>query len=1049
MSIRSSLATGCLAISIVASGAAALTYEIALTRSLSLFLGHDGYSALVVLVAFMGGLALGNALIGRWVDRWLRRPFLAFAMLEGCIGLYALVFPFLLSTTQSVYPLILGGAGGSPGFAQFALKLLVAAATVLPMTFLMGGTLPVLLRPYGTVERSSKNHVARCYALNSLGAVVGCLGVEFVLIPNVGIRSSIHAAALLNFVVAFTAYGIGWMGVDRGGETNGIDILQVGKGSESIPPSNDTWPVLWVASLSGFAGMLYEVAWMRLLALTIGSTAHAFALMLATFICGIALGSGWVASRPSSSNGRRSLRRFQTALALFVALSLPVYSFLPYLFARMAVVLHPDPAVYPIYAAFQGIVCILVMLVPTFLMGTTLPVAAQSIAPGSSATGAIVGRLFAWNTVGAVGGALVTSLVLLPALGLAGTFGVGVGINLAAALVLLYNSDAASASSKNHQHRFGQTVPPGWGRWHVPSLARSLSILCVLILVPMVTRHLFSDDWRRTFTLGLLRNPGSLHSYREFRQVISENRLTYYRDGADATVSVNAWNDGTHEQLNLRVNGKPDASTAGDMATQLLLGHLPMLLHSHATRALVIGLGSGVTSGAIIQYPSLQHLDTVEISPEVVEAARLFADWNHQVLDHPRMRLSTEDARSFLLRPHNHYDIIVSEPSNPWITGVAGLFTREFYLSCRGHLADGGLMVQWVHLYDNQQEALDLVLRTMSSVFAHVSLWQSQTGDVLLIASDQAQGTDVNGLLERMAIPAIHADLARIGLSRPISLLAREMISDANGRWLVDPAGVRQEDDHPRLEYLAQAAFFAHQEANQWTSLDEKRLPRGTSRLSSFLKTHPLSTPDYRELARGFQTYGLPSDALLRSLRVKWQADPTANGQLDQYARLPPLGTVEELEALRLSTIRQDILAKADSNRELAHYYLDLLVKIYRDQRSVFWLPPAQELQLMAERMTVADPENRASHLLLLAGLAWDRGDTLRSLEHSRAALTGTDWPNLARQPDFAPALTRYLSALLETAANAEARSIAEKLQELAIQDPALIAACRRASSAK
>lgn len=1047
MSSRPSLATVCLAIAVVASGAAALTYEIALTRSLSLFLGHDGYSALVVLVAFMGGLALGNAFLGRWADRWSRRPFLAFAILEGCIGLYALVFPFLLSATQSVYPLLLAVSGDSPGSFLFALKLLVAATTILPMTFLMGGTLPALLHPFRTLERSSKNQVARCYTLNSLGAVLGCLGVEFVLIPSVGIRSSIYAAAVLNFVVALTALGIGRMGINGRSEKNATDRLPVEKGNESSPVSSGTWPLLWVASFSGFSGMLYEVAWMRLLALTLGSTTHAFALMLATFIGGIALGSGWVASRPIAIHGMLKLRRYQMALAGVVALSLPVYSYLPYLFARMAVALQPDPSVYPFYAATQGMICILVMLAPTFLMGTLLPVAAQSISPGLVTTGAVVGRLFAWNTVGAVVGALITSLAFLPALGLAATFGVGIGINLASALYLLNSSNASSTSPKNHRHPSNPIVPLGSGRWVGPPSARLLTIFGVVILVPIITQHLFSDEWRRTFTLGLWRNPGSLNSFREFRQVISENRLTYYRDGADATVSVNAWNDGAHEQLNLRVNGKPDASTAGDMATQLLLGHLPMLLHSNATSALIIGLGSGVTSGAIAQHPTLQHLDTVEISPGVVEAARRFADWNHQVLDDPRMRLFTEDARSFLRRPHNHYNIIVSEPSNPWITGVAGLFTREFYSDCLSHLTAGGLMVQWVHRYDNQQEALDLVLRTLSSVFHDISLWQSQTGDVLLIASNQPQGVDLAALLKRMDIPAVHADLARIGLGHPVSLLSREIISDINGRWLVDPKGPWQEDDHPRLEYLAQSAFFAHQEADQWPTLDEKRSPRGTSRLANFLRNYPLTTSDYREMARGFQTYGLPSDALLRSIRVKWQADPTANGQLEQYARLPPLGTVEELEALRLSTIRQDILAKADSNTELARYYLNLLVKIYRNQRSVFWVPSAQELQMMAERMSVADPENRVSHLLLLAELAWDRGETLRSLEYSRAVLTGADWTSLARRPEFGSAMTRHLSALLEAGATAEARSVAEKLQTLGMKDPALSAACRRATS--
>ncbi len=1017
---------------VLASGIAALSDEILFTRSLALFLGQDGHASLVVLLAFMGGLALGNAWLGRMADRWSGPPLALFALLELLIGGYALGFPVVVAWARRAYVLLAGDVDASSP-ALFGLKFAVAVLCVLPVTILMGGTLPALIRSFSREESGLERGIARCYALNSLGGAVGCLLADFLLIPTSGLKHSLGFAAAMNCfaaVVSFSvrnSFGLARHPADRPDRSRPTPLPDSAKDRENLNR------VLGVAALSGSAAMVYEVAWMRLLALCLGSTAHAFSLMLAAFILGLAAGSAWIARRAGQSSRWECLQRLQLAIGGWVTVSLPFYGMLPYWFGRASAFLKPDPTSYPVHLLLQATVCLIVMFPAAFLMGAVLPVATRLATPRLSSSGTHLGRVFAWNTIGAVVGAGVTGLILLPRLGLAGVFGVGIGINLAAAILSWHPAPSQVRSS----WRFGLRSPAG----------RMASVVFVLVVGPLLSQRMFSESWNRSLTLGLWRNPGSVSSLQEFGKVMDQYHLLFHRDGSGSTVSINGWNDGSREQLNLRVNGKPDASTSGDMATQLLLGHLPMILHEGASRALVVGLGSGITSGAMLLHPSLKKLETVEISPEVADAARLFSSWNHQVLSDSRMRLAIEDARSYLERGRARYDVIVSEPSNPWMSGVAGLFTQEFYQDCRSHLAPGGLMVQWVHLYDNRQEALDMVVGTLATVFPRISVWQSQPRDLILIASIEPQGTNLQAVLARAALPEVQSSLDSIGLGRPVTLLARELIDDSNGRWIADSKGEVQTDDRPQLEYLAQAGFFAHQEAVQWLELDQNLSSRASTHLASYLRDHSLSTDDYRSLMHGHLAYGLPGDRVLRSIRVRWQGDSTSTGQLDLFPQLPPLGTVAELEALRLANLRQEILGHADTQRELARYYLGLLTQIYRSQRSVFLVPPARELRAVAERMVEVDPENRALHQLLLAELAWDHGDVAASVELGRTALSSLssgDWFRLRQHPGFARAVARHLEALTELGANREALQIGEKVRAVSLDDPILNAVCRK-----
>jgi len=755
------------------TGGSALAYETVWTRWLELLLGSSAYAVTAVLAAFMGGLAVGGALFGRWADRTERRLSL-YGWLEITVGLYGLAFPTLLAAATGVYVWLARALAIGP-LTTFSLRFGIAFLLVAIPTTLMGGTLPLLVRHLAGQRGGTGRGVAWLYCLNSAGAATGCLLAGFVTIGRFGLQATSILAVIINIGAGLTA-----LMLRRRNESTG-PVLSEPSAPAGIPNAA-YWPsprqLAWAALLSGAAAMAYEVGWFRILALVLGSSADAFTLMLATFIGGLAAGSLWASSRIDRwDDPARRLAWVQAAIGLVAVGTLPLVQFLPMASMRLRAMALGS---YPIYQGGQLLLCALLMAGPTLLLGISFPLLARLAAGagpsrGARGLGKQIGGIVAWTTAGNIAGTLGAGLVLIPLVGTRWT------LTLAAA------GSAAAGLLVNVGEPRRRLV------WGVTVAAAAAAIALV------------SPAWNPSVLTGA---PFRVHdvtpdSAERFAAVNRQRDVLFLREDSGATVSVEQRDDNRV----LRVNGKPDASLAiDDMLTQRLTGHYPMLFHPDPRDVMVIGLGSGVTVGAVLRYP-VASVTVAEISPGVVEASRLFADVNHRFWEDPRVRVRTDDARHVLLIEDATYDVIVSEPSNLWMTGVATLYTEEFYQLVRRRLRPGGMLVQWLHTYEMETEDLRMVLRTLLSAFPQVTVFRSNSGDLEFLASDRLFEWDFDRIRARFEQDSVRADLAPLGLTDLYTLLTNQEIAPEDVPAYAG-TGALHVDDWPLLERNTPRAFF-------------------------------------------------------------------------------------------------------------------------------------------------------------------------------------------------------------------------------------------------
>ncbi len=834
------------------SGAAALAYETLWAKYLALGLGHTAHAYAVVMAAFLGGLALGNALLGPAADRSANRLRL-YAYLELGIGLFAVLSPYLMVLASNFY-VSAARAGLFSGSGLFALRLALAAAVLLPPTILMGGTLPALSRyaveSLGEMEAS----VSFLYFVNGAGSVLGAIVVGFWMIPALGLDLSTTLAATVNVVI-------------------GAVCLHLAKGLRDEAPSRTAKApkdrsadarerlICWAVLVSGFVSLCDEVAWTRLLALVLGSSAYSFSVMLAAFIGGIALGSLIVARRrEATKDPALAFGLAELGVAVALVATLPLYPYLPYLFLRLQTSFEPTAGNFLPFQALQFSACFLLTLLPAALIGATLPLATRAVTRRVDQVGAKVGKVFAFNTAGNVLGAAAAGLWLLPNLGLKPLLEAGLLLNWAIGAVVVIVLVRKPAS------------------WKATVLAVSLAPVLLVVLG--------GGAWdARAWTSAPYRLRGGLattaRDYGEFRTMLNGSEVIFYREDADASVAVTR---GAGGELSLKLNGKADASTGPDMRAQVLLGQLPLLLKPDAKRVFMVGMGSGVSAGAALLHP-IESLDLVEISPAVVEASRLFDAHNHRPLDDPRLRLHVDDAKTVLRVNGGRYDVIVSEPSNPWVAGIGGLFTEEFYAEASAHLADGGVMAQWFHLYAMTDDLLLSVLRTYRTAFPYVTAWSPFPGDLILIGSREPLKPDFAALEKRFASAGVKADLARVGVADVPVFLSLQMASEEQIRWLMDSRPARiplNQDRFPLLEYEAPKAFYLSAEASILGEHDQRL--EGDARHELYWSRYlagrgPLTRGEFAALSSYYGEYPSALTVAVDTARAKrWPQDVKTSG---------------------------------------------------------------------------------------------------------------------------------------------------------------------------
>jgi len=791
---------------ILLSGAAGLVYEVVWARQLTLFIGNTAVANAAVLTAFMTGLAAGSLVLGRKADK-ITKPLLLYALLEVLIGLYGATTPWLFNILQAGYADFAGVVGVTGAYSHLP-RFLIAILAMLVPTFLMGGTLPLLVKYFTRQITRAQYTTARIYGINTLGATAGAFLAGFYLLPAMGITSTLLVAAAINIIVGLGVYLLLKHTALRQYQTPAETAGDIQTGSE-VKLQRPSMLLIGFA-LSGFAALLYQVVWIHALILIIGVSVYAFSTVLTVFLSGIGLGSLLVGHWVRNTGIHKLLKIafvLQLGVAISAAASLGLISQLPILFVQGWETLHDN---FMVFQAYMFLLTAAVIFIPTLLLGALFPLITGVWSQSAGAVGRGVGDAYAANALGTIAGSAIGGLFILDWLGIEGSLHLASGVSILVAALFWYMASE------------GQLL---WRRGMALPLSALLLVIAVMVL----------PGWDRTIMQAQVFRYAKSYVSSDVRSEIdkymSDAEFLYYREGIHGTISVISRDRGKgYIHKVLLNNGRADASNSGDMDTQILMGQLPLFLHDNPKDALVIGLGSGMTAGATLQNRSIEHLDIIEISPEVVEASHYFSRENYHVLDDPRANMIIADGRNYLLASDKKYDVIVSEPSHSWVTGVSNLFTREFMQQARDGLKDGGILVQWFQLYGMDKNSLRSLLKSVSDVFPFYTLWAPQGGDIIIVSSNEPLQIEYNKLLSVFSTPEIKKSLASIHIHSVEGLLDQMLVPST----FVNPLLSDQEantDVNPVVEFTAPKYLY------QATSGDNLKM------LLSGLKNHEFQLP--------------------------------------------------------------------------------------------------------------------------------------------------------------------------------------------------------------
>ncbi len=751
---RTALPAAALQVCFFLTGAASLILEIVWSKYLSFLLGNSVYGIATVVASFLGGLGIGAALGGRLAAR-SRAPLLAYARLEATVGLFALLSPLSLFAARPLFGLLYGALAGS-AIPFFLIRFLVLFAGLFLPTIAMGATLPILVAELARRRGAAPDAVAgRLYAINTTGGVAGVLGAGFALVPFLGLWKSAAIAGLVDLAVAGWVFSRRPGAVDVAAGPAPADRASAGAApAAAVAPSPATAPLaLALAAVTGFTAILYQVAWTRILSVPFGGIVYAFSAILAIYLAGIALGAAGAA---------RLLRRTGAALAVFGLLQAALAGAVAsgaHLFTRLphfiiSILDASGGSAARIFLGEAGIAA-LIVFAPTMLLGALFPIAVSIYRRGAGDPGRAVGAVYAANTVGSISGSLFTAFALIPLLGAQRTILGAALANVGLAVVALL---------------FGEG----------PAMRRRLAAVAVVAATAFFALG-GAPRWNaERMSFGFVRllrsyaSGGARLAHRVIDAVggasSAYERLLYYREGRVATVAVVE----VQGRRTLLINGKADATVGrgGDMQTQVLVGQLPLLAAPAAREVCVVGYGSGVTTRAALSHP-VRRVLTLELEQAVVDAAPYFRPYAGEPLADPRSELLIEDAGTFLRSSGRSFDVIISEPSNLWIAGMADLFTRDFYRAARARLRPSGVLCQWVQCYQTSPATVQTVFRTLATDFPRGQVFYlNGSADLIVVASpDRELRLDEASLAAAMGRPEVAQNLATAGVAGPGDLL--------------------------------------------------------------------------------------------------------------------------------------------------------------------------------------------------------------------------------------------------------------------------------------
>jgi predicted membrane-bound spermidine synthase len=761
------------------SGFSGLIYESIWTHYLKLFLGHAAYAQTLVLAIFMGGMALGAWLASRWMTR-LKSPLMGYVLVELGIGVAGLLFHRVFTNSSawmldSLFP-VLGN-----DLAIETVRWAYAALLILPQSLLLGATFPLMsggiLRHYPALPGGT---IARLYFSNSIGAVAGVLVSGFWLIRTVGLPGTILTAALANFFLAAAVYFC----VKRLNPAPAV-----ASASRGLGPSEKL--LLIVALVTGLSSFIYEVSWIRMLSLVLGASTHAFELMLAAFILGLALGGLWVRRRIDRfANPLRALAIVQIAMGALALGTIVGYNHMFDVMRFVMRALQYNDEGYLLFNVSSHLIAMIVMLPVTLMAGMTLPLITYVLFREGSGERAI-GWVYASNTLGAIVGVALSMQVLLPLLGLKAAITLGAGLDLLLGVWLLLRAG-------EKQERAAMAL---------------VGCVALMLAVSLTARFDLHKMASGVFRHGQLQRGETL----------------FHRDGRTATIDVVGYPNGV---MSIITNGKPDASLmmrpgaapTDDEPTMILAGGLPLLYMPQAQDAAVIGMGSGLTASMLLKSPTLKHMDVVEIEAAMVEGAQYFGERVRPVYEDPRSHIHINDAKSYFAANQRRYDLIVSEPSNPWVSGVSNVFSAEFYQRIRQHLRDDGVLVQWFQLYEMSPDLVHSILKALTPHFSDYEIYASNSSDVVLVAKKNGKlGTLRETLLQ---VPGFRAEFERMQWFSVADVAAHRLIDKEAFGALLDFSGAPANSDYfPFVDQHAVAARFKREQAKHLYEMTNIAIP--------------------------------------------------------------------------------------------------------------------------------------------------------------------------------------------------------------------------------